>query len=224
MGSQVEAEWIQGLPTAWRQRLESILPVVPAPHIIICYGSRWAGLPLPNSDYDVLMIGESTLSPGESAAVRRTIRRVAPDVDWRWLSLRGARANRLINPTLSWAMRTGKVLGHVDLLGEPVPVPVTSLRAAAEDILDDLEGLGRLDDPWAEEGKAYRQLAKRLVVLEQLLEDRPDARALSHEVTRIMEGGHPEQTIARRAERVIARTQALPLNAGDALLRRVVHE
>lgn len=224
VASQMVREWLQALPSPWRRRLERVAPLAPTPRIIVCFGSRWGGLPRPDSDYDVLMIGDSPLAPGELMAIHRAVRRAAPDVDWRWLSLRGAQAHRLIHPALSWALRPGHALGDVGLLGPQAPMPATSLRLAAQDILDDLEAVARLDDPWDEDGRAYRRVTKRLVVLEQLLDGEPDARALALEVAEIMAGAHPHAAIARRAERVIACTRALPLNAGDAPLRRAVHE
>lgn len=191
--------------------------------LILCYGSRWAGIPSVESDFDVIVIGDETLSLRDVIHLRRQVQLRLPDVDLHWLSIRGDRANGLINPTLSWAMQSGYVVGDPQVLGTDVPVPISALRSAAQDVLDDLDALHRLDDPWDGNGSAFRQLVKRVVVLEQLLQEVTNAFRLSREVQLIMQTGSPEQVIRTRAQAVISQTVKIPPNAGDVAFHEAIH-
>lgn len=223
MGQLVDLEELQTLPDAWRTRLEGVLALVPTCRIIICYGSRWAGIPRPSSDYDMLMIGNESLVDQQIVELRRSVKAAWPDVDWRWLSVRGARANRLINPTLNWAIQTGCVLGDLTLLGEMVPIAIMSVLGAAQDVVAELEDLRQWDDPWGDDGREYRQLAKRLVVLEQTLNGIADSQKLSREVQRIMESPDVENLMVQRAEQVMRRARNSAANAGDRALEHAIH-
>ena len=211
------------LPSDWKVRVEQLLSLMPSVRLILCYGSRWAGIATPESDYDMIVIGNKMLSLHDVAHLRRQVKQRLPDVDWHWLSVRGARANRLINPTLSWAMRTGYVVGDPHVLGPEVPVPISTLRSTAQDVLDDLNALHRLDDPWDGNGLAFRQLAKRVVVLDQILAGVANSLHLSREVQLIMQAGNPEQAIRMRAQAIIDQTVQIPPNAGDVAFHEAIH-
>jgi hypothetical protein len=169
------------------------------------------------------MIGDHSLTNQEIVALRRSVRAIWPDVDWRWLSIKAARANRLINPTLNWIMQTGCVLGEVTLLGEAVPTPVLSILGAAQDVVVELEDLQTWDDPWAGNGREYRQLAKRLIVLEQTLNGIADSQELSREVQRIMASPDVQAVLLQRAEQIIRQARNSTANAGDRMLENSIH-
>lgn len=223
MGQVVQLSELNALPDAWRTRLQDLLPLLPTCRIIICYGSRWAGIPRPSSDYDMLMIGDESLSDLQIVKLRSSVKAIWPDVDWRWLSIRGARANRLINPTLNWAIQTGCILGDLTLLGKTVPTPMMSVLGAAQDVLTELEDLRQWDDPWGDDGREYRQLAKRLVVLEQTLNGIVDSQQLSEEVLHIMESRNVENLLMQRVERVMRGARNAAANAGDRALEHTIH-
>lgn len=223
MGQLVHLNELKTLPNAWSTRLEGLLSLLPTCRIIICYGSRWAGIPCPSSDYDVLMIGDESLVDQRIVELRHSVKAVWSDVDWHWLSIRGAKANRLINPTLNWAIQTGCVLGDLTLLGEMVPIPIMSVLGAAQDVMTELEDLRQWDDPWGDNGREYRQLAKRLVVLEQTLNGIADSQKLSTEVQRIMESPDVENFLVQRAEQVMRKARNSEANAGDYALEHAIH-
>ena len=223
MGQLVQLSELNALPDAWRTRLEDVIPLLPSCRIVICYGSRWAGIPRPSSDYDMLMIGDESLVDQQVVELRRSVKAVWPDIDWRWLSVRGARANRLINPTLNCAIQTGGVLGDLTLLGEMVPIPIVSILGAMQDVIAELEDLRQWDDPWGDDGREYRQLAKRLVVLEQTLVGIADGQKLSKEVQRIMESPDMENLLVQRAEQIMRRACNSAANAGDHALEYAIH-
>lgn len=176
-----------------------------------------------SSDYDVLVIGDQSLTDQKIVELRRSVRTIWLDVDWRWLSIQGARANRLINPTLNWIIQTGCVLGDATLLGEPVPTPILSILGAAQDVMVELEDLQQWDDPWGDDRREYRQLAKRLVVLEQTLSGIADSQKLSEEVQHIMESPDVENLLMRRTEQVIWQARHMTGNAGDRMLESIIH-
>ncbi|PSR27153.1 MAG: hypothetical protein C7B47_08785 [Sulfobacillus thermosulfidooxidans] len=223
MGQPVQLSDLNVLPQAWRIRLADVLALLPSCRIVICYGSRWNGIPRPSSDYDMMLIGDKPLRDQEIVELRRSIKTGWPDVDWHWLSIKGARANRLINPTLNWIMKTGYVLGDVTLLGEPVPTPILSVLGAAQDVMVELEDLQQWDDPWGDDGREYRQLAKRLVVLEQTLNGIANSQKLSREVQHIMESPDVGDLLKRRTEQVIWQARHSTANARDRMLESTVH-
>ncbi|AEW04667.1 hypothetical protein Sulac_1167 [Sulfobacillus acidophilus DSM 10332] len=223
MGQLVQSYELSKLPDAWRIRLTDVLALLPPCRIVICYGSQWGGIPRMSSDYDVLVIGDQSLTDQKIVELRRSVRTIWLDVDWRWLSIQGARANRLINPTLNWIIQTGCVLGDATLLGEPVPTPILSILGAAQDVMVELEDLQQWDDPWGDDRREYRQLAKRLVVLEQTLSGIADSQKLSEEVQHIMESPDVENLLMRRTEQVIWQARHMTGNAGDRMLESIIH-
>ncbi|WP_020372972.1 hypothetical protein [Sulfobacillus thermosulfidooxidans] len=223
MDHLIPSDALTQLPDAWRKRVTDVLALLPSCRLVICYGSHWGGIPRASSDYDVLTVGDQSLVHSAILQIRRTIRTIWPDVDWHWLSISAARANRLINPTLNWIMNTGYVLGDASLLGEPVPTPILSILGAAQDVMVELEDLQQWDDPWGDNGREYRQLAKRLVVLEQTLDGIADSRMLSQELESIMQSPDVEHLLMRRAQQVIAKAHHMTGNAGDRLLESMIH-
>ncbi|AEJ40873.1 hypothetical protein TPY_2713 [Sulfobacillus acidophilus TPY] len=87
----------------------------------------------------------------------------------------------------------------------------------------ELEDLQQWDDPWGDDRREYRQLAKRLVVLEQTLSGIADSQKLSEEVQHIMESPDVENLLMRRTEQVIWQARHMTGNAGDRMLESIIH-
>lgn len=216
------------VPFVWQARLARLLSCLPPARLIILYGSRWAGMPEPTSAYVVLVVGDDPMDPRVVKDLRFQMRQIVPDLHWNWLSVRGGRLASFINPEIPWAIHTGYLIGDASVFDTVLPVPAFTLLSSTLDIPDDLEALHRGDDEVDAAGTDldhtddYRQLAKRLLILEQLAQGPCYAVKLACDVRRLMRSANVEVVLLQRAHRLADRLRHEPLNARDRAFQEFI--